>query len=204
MTAWPGDRRRSAFTLVELLLVVVITLITTGLAIPLFAKSFHQNRLRSAARVVIASHRYARAISVLRQMDVALLVEQEYGRITVVSLRPPETESESGLTAETGTSFTPGGTEAYTPSWATASSSEVNSNLPPDVILELRRELPEKVFIAEVEMANDEQRFDQSWWVNYYPNGMCDEYRVRLEDDRGQGMTVIINPLSGEAAVEEE
>jgi prepilin-type N-terminal cleavage/methylation domain-containing protein len=57
---------RRGFTLMELLLVIVITLILSAISIPMFVNSFEGNQLKVAARSVSRMHRYARSMSVLR------------------------------------------------------------------------------------------------------------------------------------------
>jgi prepilin-type N-terminal cleavage/methylation domain-containing protein len=60
-------RQSSAFTLVELLLVVVIIGILASVTIPHYARSFDFMKLRSAAHDVAATLEYARAVAVLEE-----------------------------------------------------------------------------------------------------------------------------------------
>lgn len=39
------------------------------------------------------------------------------------------------------------------------------------------------------------------YWVSYYPNGMCDGFRVRLADANGQKVTITAEGISGAAEV---
>lgn len=78
---------RRAFTVIELLLVVVIIGMMTAIAIPNFVKSLHGNRLRTAARTVVSAGRYARSMAVLRQRVVELRFDLEKQTVSVLDTR---------------------------------------------------------------------------------------------------------------------
>ncbi|MFC1467230.1 Tfp pilus assembly protein FimT/FimU [Verrucomicrobiota bacterium] len=65
------NRSRHAFSLMELLLVVAITLILSAVSIPVFVRSLEGNQLKTAARSINRMHRYARAMSVLKGTEMA-------------------------------------------------------------------------------------------------------------------------------------
>lgn len=66
------DRGRTAFTLVELLLVLAIVGVATAVTLPNLVRSTRGNRMRAAARTVVMAGRYARSMAVLRQQPVTL------------------------------------------------------------------------------------------------------------------------------------
>ena len=65
----------SGFTLIEILLVVVIILIATGVAIPKFRGTFQGTQMQDAARATIRMARYARSMSILQQKDYTLKID---------------------------------------------------------------------------------------------------------------------------------
>ncbi len=76
-------RRRTAFTLIEVLLVIAIMAIVTAVTLPSFVQSIRGNRLRTAARMVTMAGRYARSMAVLRQQEMLLEFNLSAGTFTV-------------------------------------------------------------------------------------------------------------------------
>ncbi len=60
------------FTLIEILLVVVIILIATGISVPLFRGTLKTAQMNSAVRATIRMARFARSMSIIKQ-DVCTL-----------------------------------------------------------------------------------------------------------------------------------
>ena len=65
---------KGGFTLIEVILVVVISLILMGVSLPYFAHAYKGSKLRIAARTVNRMTRYARSMAIMREktMTVAL------------------------------------------------------------------------------------------------------------------------------------
>jgi type II secretion system protein H len=76
---------RAAFTLIEVLLVIVVIGIAVGIAMPSFVNSMQGRRLQSAARMLTSVTRYARSMAVLKQTDLALVLNLANGQVDVVS-----------------------------------------------------------------------------------------------------------------------
>lgn len=184
-----AGRARRGFTLIELLLVVVISLLTMSMAIPLFSQASRSNKLRVSARTIVAAHRYARGISVLRQSDMVLMLDEALGRVQVVRLEREEDADSTNDTAAAEASFLLGSRDDAT---VAAPTNSVNA--------ELDRTLPEGVRIASVTV-DELQRHETTYWVDYMPNGMCDSFGVELADDRGRTLHVRINGATGKAEV---
>jgi prepilin-type N-terminal cleavage/methylation domain-containing protein len=188
-------RGRRGFTLIELLLVVVISLLAMSMAIPLFGRASRSNRLRVAARTIVASHRYARGMAVLRQSDMVLLLDEAQGRIQVVRLqRGDEEAAETNdlAVADREAQFLLGSRDE------TIAAAPTNS-----VDAELHRLLPDGVRIISIEV-DPLQRHETTAWVDYMPNGMCDSFAVTIGDDRGRSILVRINGGTGKAEVLDE
>src|ERR1035437_8985461 len=75
----------SAFTLVELLMVIVVMGIVVAIAMPSFVRSIQGQRLSAAARTVTTVARYARSMAVLKQSDLFLTFNLANGQLDLVS-----------------------------------------------------------------------------------------------------------------------
>ena len=184
------------FTLIELLLVVVIMMLAAAMAVPSFVRSYRGAKLRTSARAVVMSHRYARGMAVLKQVEVAVLYDVKKNTIEIVSVTDAaaardhdQVSEERAQQAEAAAKATPGdGTPAAQPAGG--------------VLSELVRPLADGVQIAHFESEKVEQEKDGIYWVNYYRNGMCDPYSIELRDEYNKSATVTVDPLSGKAKVE--
>ena len=182
--------RARGFTLLEVILVVVILMIASALAVPSFIRSFRGAKLRSAARAIVMSHRYARAMAVLKQTDAAILYDARVGEIEVVSVKSPaEADRNKFLDNRSG--------EVRRGAAKTDSGSET-------IVSELRRRIPDGVRIDRVVSRTTKQEREGLFWVRYYSNGMCDDYHVRLTDEHQKRAVVKVDPISGKVAVEYE
>lgn len=169
---------RHGYTLVELILVVLIIGLAAGMAVPNFIRSYKGAKLRTSARSIVMAHRFARSVAVLHQKSVAVYYYTEQNRIEVVSLKPAGVDEESVPSAE-GEPVTDYAVE-----------------------LELTRKLEDGVKIRAVEMEVEDQHDREAYWANYYPNGMCDAYRVNLLDEQNRDLWIEVDPLSGKAVME--
>ncbi len=172
---------RRGFTLIEVLMVVVIILIASAIAIPSFTRSFRGAKLRASTRAIVASSRYARSRAVLQQVQAALLFDTELGTMEVVSIDQGDT-SKKFLNDEPLE-----GEEAA-----------------PNVESRLKKQLEQDVRIVAISSDDPDgiAEIDGIYWVMYYPNGMCDQYVVELEDDQQKRVRIEVDPLSGKSAVE--
>lgn len=179
--------------MIELLLVVVITLLASAIAIPSFVRSYRGAKLRTSVRTVVMMHRYARATAVLKQVDVAILYDQKKHELELVTVSSSTVDDRDRFLDERDTRT---GVEEV--------DEEFQEQAVAGVASEMIRSLEEEVLIDDFESEKVGQEKDGIYWVNYYRNGMCDEYEVRLRDKYGQAATVEVDPLSGKAEVEYE
>jgi len=74
-----------AFTLIEVLLVIVVMGIAVAIAMPSFVRSIQGQRLSTAARTLSTVARYARSMAVLKQSDLGLTFNLANGQVDLIS-----------------------------------------------------------------------------------------------------------------------
>ncbi len=180
-------RRAAAFTMLELLVVVVIAGLMAALAVPSFVRGYQSARIRTSARSVVMAHRYARGQAVLRQQPVVLIFQQGAGRLEVQSQErlPP-----------------PGGAEDFAAGMTESIAADLASGAPRTVAT-LSRSLEKDVVIERVEMEGRSPNAGDVWRISYQPSGMGEAARLILADDKGRRLAVVLDALSGSARVEE-
>ena len=73
---------------------------------------------------------------------------------------------------------------------------------PGGVQSELVRSLDEGVNISEVDTSEGGQEIDGIYWVNFFPNGMCEKHTIHLRDNKNKVAILRVDPLSGRAEAE--
>jgi hypothetical protein len=63
----------------------------------------------------------------------------------------------------------------------------------------LVRELEEDVEMASFQGGGD---VDGVHWVQYYPNGMCQEWEIALKDAEGRWLEIRVDPVTGKITEE--
>jgi len=184
-----GDRAfRRAFTLVELLFVMVIIGIVTALAVPSFVKSIRGNRLRAAAQTVVMSGRYAWSMAVLNQKDVEVAFDLEACAIDIrLSAPPVDDEAEFGEEEEEdrlALTALPRAAEDEIPETTGAGFEEITRQL-------------ERVYIDYVLIEDGEESnpADKVQTVVYHSNGQCTPYSVRVVDENGEAIVIEVDAL---------
>jgi len=192
-----STRRHSAFTMIELLLVVAIIGIASAVAIPSFVSSFSGAKLRSATRTIAMVSRFARSTAVLQQKDVALIFYPDRNELEMVSIQDGAGVSERERFLDERADRAVAG--------LLQEDEEVQPDAPPPVIeSELVRALPAGIHILEVEVNGRVVEIADSYLVNFYRNGMSDPFLLRITDDSERLARVTIDPLSGKVTVSRE
>jgi prepilin-type N-terminal cleavage/methylation domain-containing protein len=163
--AFPNRRGRarhsgSAFTLVEIMIVVAIMGIVMTMSVPIVYKVWHKEPLRKAVSDVVEVFSRARALAIMQ------------GVKAVVVIRPRE----GVLSAGGGSSPHPSGdaaTEATAPAPVPASAG-TSAQLSDRVIIET----------LDINMSGIEFNDAESAKITFYPNGTSDEMRMILFDGK--------------------
>ena len=185
----------SAFTLVEILMVVAIVLISAGVAIPKFVNSYKGAKLRASVRTVIMANRYARSVAVLQQKPAAILFDLARESVEVVSIN--EGGDKDYFMDQRSDPATLAHSEGD-------GLSEEEQSVSVGIESKLVKVLADGIRIGRFSLEAAGQEQDDIYWVSYHPSGMCDRYSLRLEDDRGQAAEIKVDPFTGKAKVEYE
>jgi type II secretory pathway pseudopilin PulG len=170
--------------MIEMLLVVAIIMLTTLVAAPSFVRSFRGARLRTSARSVVMVHRHARSVAILQQKQTAVFYDSAQGRLELAIITDPRKQSAQARFLDQGGLPT-----------EEEGASAIES--------ELVRYLAANIRIEDVQVSKGGQEFDGIHWVSYYPNGMCDDFSLRLVDEKGRWVEIDADPYSGSIEIEE-
>ena len=81
----PSNRKKSGFTLLEVMVVLVLIALITTVAVPVAGRGIHTMRLQSVARDISATLRFARAKAIRQQEVYFVNFNLEDNRVTVGS-----------------------------------------------------------------------------------------------------------------------
>lgn len=193
-------RRRAAFTLLEILVVVVIAGLIAAVAVPGFARAMRGAEIRTAARTMTMAHKYARNLAVLRQKPMALLIDSVAREVEVVALEDRNAAGRQGFldSRERRAEAALIG-DGAAPSDGTTPAGEAA----PSIASEFVRPLGKEITVEEFASDNDDAAggYKGVYWVSYYPNGMSDGFRIAFRDPAGRSVVVKTEGISGSATV---
>lgn len=172
---------RTAFTLIEILLVLAIIGILSAVVVPSVVRSMGSNQRRMAVRTVVATGRYARSMAVLKQVPVILEFDLASHQVRVgrAGALPVAVAPEPD---EFGLSEPPAATNAVL----------VGVD---DVFLE-RSLAPIELEAVTVERDEEDEVAGERVRVRYDVNGRCTPYRVVLVDREKKRIIVTIDALA--------
>lgn len=167
---------------------VTIIILVAGTAAPSFMRNIKGARLRATLRNVITLNRYARRCAILKQQQVVLIYYTDRAEIELVMLG----ERSSGNAFERLDSRFSG--RSMETALEEPSASGVKSKL--------TRRLDEGVAIEAFESKALDQQEGDTFWIHYYPNGICDGHSFVLRDRRDKTVEVEIQHINGDISVD--
>jgi len=179
-------RVQRGFTLIEVILVVVISLILLGVSLPHFAHTYKGSKLRSAARTVNRMGRYARSMAIMRETTMTVVLDHETMEIYL------------GSAAQTSTNDADGELDQDVLKRLGYVEGEASSGYI-GIEKEIHRFLPDDIEVAnfEKDRIEDEEEYDDFYLIHYYSDGQSDWFVLELEDRRGLGVKLENDPISG-------
>ena len=184
-------RDKDAFTLIEIMLVLVVIGIMIATAMPYLANSIRGNRLHFAARSIASAGRYARSMAVLRQHDTSVRFNLDSSSIEVADVG---SSSAATISSQTDTNSTEPAGQPANPGDQDIAQPVDNQDAGP-VSAKLSRKL-DGVTIASVEVDNGDTAQSGECMITYSKSGRCLPYTVRLVDDRGDSEVVKVDALA--------
>ena len=178
-----------------------IGLIAASVALPSFVRAMQGQRIRSSARLVVTSHKFARNMSVLKQTPMAVLFNRVENKIDVVSIAGMEQMANRDRFLEQQAQAA---ANAPMDDDAGAAGDEEAEAAAPPFAVEDTQALGRDVKIVDFESDADIPDRDGVYWVNYYPSGMSDGFELRLADVRGKDVVIKADAISGGIKVEYE
>lgn len=181
MKAWP---KRAGFTLLEVILVLVLIAIISGISIPFFAGTFRGSKLKTAARTIERMSRYGRSMAIIREETLTMVLNHETMELFLGGEAGSSTNTADGeLDQEVLKRLGYIDGEAF------------NAGIEKEV----HRLLPEDLTVRsfDKEWSEEDDLYDNLYLVRFYPNGQCEWFELELEDNRGHGIKLENDPISG-------
>lgn len=182
--------RRGGFTLVEIILVIAIIVLAFAIALPTIGRSLKSAKLKTAAREAIVLSRYARNAAILHQRHHVMMFNPEARKLELVSLE------RSGFQGGMGDPFASLENARQVESKLQEQEEQAEYQVKDGGIK--AKTLPEGVGIEDFTCSAEDQEHNGVYWVNYYPNGMCDAHSFSIADTRGRKITVKVDGITGE------
>jgi len=195
-------RSRGGFTLMELMVVLTILVLLAALTAPAFTRQYHEAKLRSAARDLVALMNYGRSQAVVEGTTYRLNIDRDGGRLWITYYDIQDTEAQASGKGK--------------PRDQQPQFVEDNS------VLGASRKLPSEVTLRELQLGDralsqlsDEAlqaiRGEQGLlneegtpYISFTPSGTTDGARVLLENDYEDRLVVTLDAITGRTQILEE
>lgn len=189
MIGTPEKRQNSSgFTLVEVILVLVVLVIISGISLPYFSGSFRGSKLRSSARTIDRMARYTRSMAIMREETLTIALNHEtmelfMGGVLMAPTNSADGELDQDVLKRLG----------Y------VDDDEEEESETGGIEKEMYRFLPDGLTVRDFEKnwTDEDHEYEALYRIRFYPNGQCEWFALKLEDNRGMGVKLEIDPISG-------
>jgi prepilin-type N-terminal cleavage/methylation domain-containing protein len=178
------NRRCSAFTLLEVLMVVLVIGILSSVLVPYTFSVVEGSRLRESLEKIISINKYARARALLDSQPVALLYHGDTGRLELLQLPVLEAPPDTAFMSNPPPRFEE---EGLAPSESTSGLAVLK-----------KVSLAKGITLKDVRGA---ERENNTWFVTYTVGGMTNPHTVEVEDGNGVVTKIIVNGITGEVSI---
>ena len=184
-SSWDRSKSTSGFTLIEVILVLVVIVIISGIALPNLSGSYGNAKLRSAASNIERLGRYARGMAILREQDLSMVIDTEKQLIYIgAEKRITSDESDGDLDQDILKRL------GYI--------GETTDEQDMKIEKEISRSLPDGLNVEYIEF--EETILDQAnifYVFEFYSNGQCDDFKIILSDQKNRSIEIYSDPVSG-------
>lgn len=170
----------AGFTLIEVVLVVVIIAILSGIAIPYYAGTLRGMKLRTSARLVTRAALFARGQAILRETTMRIEIDPDTMKIRLGEIPAAAPDSTDGKLDQA----------------VLERLGYIDKPTSPALVQpEFEKKFPDHLAISD--FRNDSRETDGLLLqIDFYPNGQCDAFHMELEDDRGTRLKLKNDPIT--------
>ena len=179
----------SAFTLIEIMIVVGIMGVVLTMGVPIVYKTWHKAPMTKAITGIETVLSNARALAILQGRPVDVIFHPRDGRLEVGSptVAPPQPPPTPGQPKPDST-----GVSAAAP--PVASGAGLSAQLPDTVLIEM----------MDINKLPHEFRDDDVAHVRFFPNGTCDELTLILVSSQNERREISLEVTTGLVSVESD
>jgi prepilin-type N-terminal cleavage/methylation domain-containing protein len=183
---------KKGFTLMEVILVMVLIVVISGISLPYFASSFRGSKLRTSARTINRMAKYANSMAIMREETLTL------------ALNPDTMEVFLGGYLAAPTNSADGELDQDVLKRLGFVDDDESSSPNGGIEKEVHRFLPDGLTVKdfEKEWAEADDEHDELHLVRFFPNGQCEWFKLELADDKGDGVLLEIDPISAKMTSE--
>ncbi len=182
---WDRSESTSGFTLIEVILVLVVIVIISGIALPNISGSYGNAKLRNAASNIERLSRYARGMAILREQNLAMVIDTEKQLIYIgaekkIASNEIDGELDQDILKRLG----------YI--------DETTEEHDIKIEKEISRSLPNGLNIDYVEVEGTVlDQVNILYVFEFYSNGQCDDFKIIINDQKDRSIQIYSDSVSG-------
>jgi type II secretion system protein H len=184
--------KHAGFTLLEVILVLMLIAIVSGISVPQIAGTLRGSKLRAAARTIERASRYGRNMAIIREEPMTLVLNSDTMELFVGGAQQSATNTADGELDQSVLKRL-----GYIDGEASDSGSlgieqEIHRFLSDDLMVQ----------VFEKEWTEEDDPGGNVCLVRFYPNGQGEWFELVLEDNRGSSIRLENDPITGKVWTE--